>query len=219
MKPKKSRKKGFTLIELLVVISIIGVISSVVYASISGAREKARDARRMSDLIQMKLALEFFYETEEHAPGSGWGEGDFADTSAGTSNDRAGGAGINYCSEDGVVPAGEWPSVGIGANELDRLISEGFMNVIPPDPINDDTYCYRYQSTAVGGVNVNACVWAQLESGEKVGILVGEAETGIGANYPNGFKCGDVTGGLDRIIGGEVSGVGAPPGGGSSGGS
>ena len=47
------RNKGFTLIELLVVIAIIGILSSVVLASLNTARSKGRDARRLSDLKQI----------------------------------------------------------------------------------------------------------------------------------------------------------------------
>ena len=53
-------KRGFTLIELLVVISIISLLSSVVLSSLSSARMKARDARRMQDLIQIRNALEMY---------------------------------------------------------------------------------------------------------------------------------------------------------------
>ncbi len=59
---KVVNKKGFTLIELLVVISIIGLLSSVVLASLNSARAKARDAKRMSDLGEIQKALEFYYD-------------------------------------------------------------------------------------------------------------------------------------------------------------
>jgi prepilin-type N-terminal cleavage/methylation domain-containing protein len=58
----RSSNHGFTLIELLVVIAIIGILSSVVLASLNSARAKGRDARRISDLKQLQLALELYYD-------------------------------------------------------------------------------------------------------------------------------------------------------------
>jgi prepilin-type N-terminal cleavage/methylation domain-containing protein len=55
-------KKGFTLIELLVVISIIGVLSSVVLASLNTARAKARDAKRKQDMRTISTALQLYYD-------------------------------------------------------------------------------------------------------------------------------------------------------------
>ena len=55
-------KRGFTLIELLVVIAIIGMLASIVLASLDSARKKGRDARRVADIRQIQLALELYYD-------------------------------------------------------------------------------------------------------------------------------------------------------------
>ena len=69
----KRYSKGFTLIELLVVISIIGLLSSVVLASVNDARAKARDAKRRSDLRQLVNAVELYYSKYNVYPGTdGW---------------------------------------------------------------------------------------------------------------------------------------------------
>lgn len=65
------RRKGFTLIELLVVIAIIGLLSSVVLASLSTARSRARDATRASDIHQIQVALELYYTANGYYPPSG----------------------------------------------------------------------------------------------------------------------------------------------------
>ena len=60
--------RGFTLIELLVVIAIIGILSSVVLASLNSARKKGRDARRISDVKQLQLALELYHDATQSFP-------------------------------------------------------------------------------------------------------------------------------------------------------
>ncbi len=56
-----STKSGFTLIELLVVIAIIGILATLTILSLNSAKQKARDATRLSDIRQMQTALELYY--------------------------------------------------------------------------------------------------------------------------------------------------------------
>lgn len=65
---RKKTEKGFTLIELLVVIAIIGLLSSVVMASLNQTRAKARDARRMSDIQEINKAIQLYIADNDHAP-------------------------------------------------------------------------------------------------------------------------------------------------------
>lgn len=61
---RQNSLKAFTLIELLVVIAIIGILSSVVLASLSGARESARMTRMASDLEQIETAMTMWMDAE-----------------------------------------------------------------------------------------------------------------------------------------------------------
>jgi len=53
-----TNSKAFTLIELLVTIAIIGLLSSIVFASLSTAREKAAVAKSTQEMKQIENAIE-----------------------------------------------------------------------------------------------------------------------------------------------------------------
>lgn len=65
----------------MVVIAIIGLLSSIVLASLSEARKKARDAKRLADAAQIINALELYNSTYNTYPGNtdndcgGWDTG------------------------------------------------------------------------------------------------------------------------------------------------
>jgi type II secretion system protein G len=70
----RQKTAGFTLIELLVVISIIGLLSSVILSSLNSARKKADTAKRLSEMRQLRSALDLYYSDYGAYPVStgGW---------------------------------------------------------------------------------------------------------------------------------------------------
>ena len=122
----RKQKKGFTLVELLVVISIIGFLSSVVLASLNEARKKARDAVRLSDMHQIKLALQMYYDQYGYFPNSLPGQQP-EDTG---------------CSEP--FYGGDWDLSSIDGDSdgkpfIEPLVDAGIFPKVPVDPINDAT--------------------------------------------------------------------------------
>jgi type II secretion system protein G len=115
------RQKGFTLIELLVVIAIIGILSSVVLASMNASRQKGRDAKRKQDFKSLQVALEMYYNDNNAYPSTG----------AAAAN-----------------PGGGWYSTQAG-NWIAALVTGGQISMIPKDPVNIDRgpWCWSGNST------------------------------------------------------------------------
>ncbi len=65
------KHKAFTLIELLVVIAIIGLLSSIVMVSLKGARDKAKNAKRLSDIKEYATVFELAYDQNGEYPDPG----------------------------------------------------------------------------------------------------------------------------------------------------
>jgi prepilin-type N-terminal cleavage/methylation domain-containing protein len=117
-------RTGFTLIELLVVISIISLLSSVVLSSLSSARQRARDAQRLSDMRTIQTALELFYSQQGRYP----------------SNDEMQASRPSAC--------GGWA---ISNQEyLFSSILSPFLGGISRDPVHTGCNGYRYHRYAAG---------------------------------------------------------------------
>lgn len=138
----KAPTRGFTLIELLVVIAIIGMLSSVVLASLNSARGKARDARRLSDLNQLRTALELYRDTNNRYPGS-----------------TLSGSGCWWLWASGNTSG--------GGTFLPELVTSGAMPSVPKESfISGCTYRYVYfntTNTACGPAGNYAVILATLE--------------------------------------------------------
>ncbi len=65
-----SHVRGFTLLELLVVIAIIGVLSSIVLASLNTARDKGNDTGVKANLATVASQAALYYEEHTNSYGS-----------------------------------------------------------------------------------------------------------------------------------------------------
>lgn len=137
----KTNKRGFTLIELLVVVAVIGILASVILVGVAAFRGRARDARRISDLGQIRNALELCFTKNGKYPTTAEGLAGIISSSVcnvGVSQlpkDPTTQADYLYCSVD--TTGGSYPNrytVGASLEEDNQIIRDQTNFTFPCSP-------------------------------------------------------------------------------------
>lgn len=140
-------QKGFTLIEILVVVAIIGLLSTVVLTSLDSARAKARDARRLVDLREVRTALENYRVENGAFPISTTWRG--------------------VCAA--FNPSGTITRT--GANGWIPNLAPRFISVLPVEAKPTDNNCYLYRST-INGTGYIVISHASVETKVSAGTYI-----------------------------------------------
>ncbi len=98
------KNTAFTLVELLVVIAIISILSTVMLIGSQGYLARARDSERITDLSQIRIALELYFNACRQYPAT-----------LSTSANNGCPTGITFGSFMSVIPTGN-PSYGYAVN-------------------------------------------------------------------------------------------------------
>jgi len=177
MKIFKPYSSGFTLVEMLVVIAIIAILTGIIVTDIAGSKAKSRDAERASDLAQIQLAIEQFFDRCDVYP-----------VSPLSTSDNGTIDGVTYCPSGvtlenfiSVIPTD--PS-GAGA------------------PLGTSTYGYTTNydtSSTLYPQPTDYVLYTKFEASNSVLSQSAPAPTSWTPSFPSGFSCTNATG-LDYCV-------------------
>lgn len=119
---------GFTLVELLIVIGIISLLVVMATFSYGNAQMKTRDSKRKQDLLDIKRALQLYYEDNGSYP--------------------------NFCDNSAAWYGTPWDFNACPGGNLPDALSP-YISALPVDPVNMDTgnanlKLYQYEPTGSG---------------------------------------------------------------------
>ncbi len=158
-----SKKRGFTLIELLVVIAIIGILSSVVLASLNTARAKGSDAAIKSTLANMRAQAEILYDNSGCYTAV---TGDCASTASGAAAACAVGTSEYIWQNDQIETALEAAGdastgAGIGAATCMQLANGGAWAIsVPLKSVTTQSWCIDSAGSSkerTGAITTTSC--------------------------------------------------------------
>jgi len=196
LKSVKNSRKGFTLIELLVVIAIIGILSSVVLASLSTARAKSRDAKRISDIGQIQLALELFFDAAQSYPSTTPQCGAAVCTTTASLEAAVSALQVaNYLPQSPVPPVGTTPNIylyrGLSSTGTECLtVSTACTNYWLGTPLERSDNTVLTSDSDISAPSAGTYAAAPRAVGVAGGILIGNSATCIAAGSPD--YCYDV---------------------------
>lgn len=143
------QRKGFTLIEMLVVVAVIGILSAAVLAGLGPSRDKAKDARIISGMNQVRAIAEALYNPSSQAPYSGvtLSNNDLSRVNADIVSASAQKSSLQIVNTDGTFYIA-YAQLLTNDDQWYCVDSEGNAGVVTAEPQSTDSQC---QTGAGGG--------------------------------------------------------------------